>query len=250
MNDRIDQGLACVDPKVGERILELALPTPVADTDERRLLTAHAEVCAYCRLTLDLHRSLAEGLADGSLTSASARVRNQTRIRDWTGWAAVAAIAASLACLLLLPPRAVGPSLVLRGGPDESRFLRPVEGEVVGGSGLNISWTAMPGADSYRIRLTGGPDDFAWTAETSQAHLVIPASADLPPGETFRVLLSTVPADLMPPGGISVSFRTGGTAAVASHRIRQAQPIVFLLAFAGLGCAMIAGVYRRSLARA
>lgn len=236
MNDQRDRGLECVDPDIGNRILNLAQPT--IDADERGLLEAHADVCAFCRLTLDLHHRLGEGIRDGTLANDNSGVPAPGRRRGWTGWTAIAAMAASLVCLIILPPRPVGPGIAGRG-PNETRFLRPVEGEVVGGGDLTIAWTQVPDADTYRIRVTNVRNGTTWTESTKESRLVIPADTDLIQGETFRVLLSTVPADLLPPGGASVTFRTGGHLAVVSHRARRAQPVTYVLALAGLALATL-----------
>ena len=243
MDDQINSGLECVDAKIGERILNLE--SPALDADERELLEAHKEVCAFCRLALDLHLKLGVGIRDGSLEVDTSAVLKPARRHDWMGWAAATAIAASLVLMFVLPPRPVGSPLVVRGA-NKTRFLRPVEGEVVRAGDLELGWTEVPGADAYRVQVTGLHGGSTWTGISDEAHLVVPEGA-VPAGEeTYRVLLSTVPDDLLPPGGASVSFRTGGSLAMASHRVRKAQPVSYLFALSGLALAIASVINRRS----
>lgn len=241
MDDQLYSGLECVDTRVGERILDLV--SPGLDVDERELLEAHKEVCAFCRLALDLHRELENGIRNGSLEIGASAVARPVRRNDWTRWAAGTAMAAGLVLMFMLPPRPVGPSLVLRG-VNQTQFLRPAEGEVVRTGDLALSWTEVPGCDGYRVQVTGIHTGSTWTGVSDEAHLVIPKDAVSTNEETYRVILSTVPEDLLSPGGASVSFRTGGALAVASHRARKAQPVSYLFALSGLAL-MIASVVRR-----
>ena len=243
MDDQLNNQLECVDTSVGERILELESST--LDADERILLEAHRDVCSFCRLTLDLHHRLGSGIRDGSLEVNKFNDLKIVQQRKWTGWTAAVAIAASLVLVMVLPPRPVGPTLVERG-TDDAQFLQPVEGEVVRDGELTLAWTDVPGADSYRVQITGLNEGFTWQGTSDELQLVVPQIAGLTSNETYRVLLSTVPADLLPPGGTSVSFRTGGFFAVASHRVRRAQPVSYMLALSGLAMAFACMIRRRS----
>lgn len=243
MDDQLKSGLECVDIRVGERILDLA--SPALEVKERELLEAHKEICAFCRLALDLHVKLESGIRDGSFQIATSAVSKPVRRHDWLGWAAGAAMAASLVLMFVLPPRPAGSPLVLRG-VNKTQFLRPAEGEVVRTGDLALSWTEVPGSDGYRVQVNGINTGSTWTGLTDEAHLVIPKAAVATNKETYRVLLSTVPEDLLPPGGASVSFQTGGALAVASHRARKAQPVSYLFALSGLGLMIASVVSRRS----
>jgi hypothetical protein len=247
MSERVESGFECVDVRVGERILDFE--TRKLQDGERDLLTAHLEVCAHCQLTLDLNRRLAEGIRQGTLL-ADAEVR---RVPGWwrhpARWMSAAALAASLVFLAILPPQPVGPSMTLRG-EDGPGFIRPVEGEVVGFENLAINWSAVPGAESYSIRLddttADGPHGGGWTHSTTEPTVVIPPGVLREEDSNYRVLLSTVPADLIPPGGISVTFRTGSLKAVAGHRARHGQPIAYLVSLAGLMLGAVSLIGKRA----
>lgn len=243
MNEQYEKGLECVDADVGEGILDLCLPA--LDADDRNLLEAHRDVCAHCRLTLDLHHRLEAGMRDGSLADVAPRAAHAGRRRGWTGWAAIAATAASLVCMAMLPPRPIGPALAGRG-PDDTRFLSPVEGQVVGGGELDVAWTEVEGASSYGVRISDASGGSGWSDTSTEAALVVPADLELERGATYRILLQTVPADLLPPGGASVTFRTGSILDVMVHRARRAQPIAYLLALTGLSLAAVFAAVRRS----
>ena len=231
MDDRQDLELACVAPAVGDRILDLTLRT--IDADERRLLEAHADACALCRLTLDLEHRLGEGIRDGSLTGKELNSSSYRRQRGWTGWIAVAATAASLACLLMLPPRPIGPSVAVRGS-GEPGFLRPVEGEVITGNEMTIAWADVPGADLYRVRITEIQTGETRTEATRETRLLVKSGSGPSSDRTYRILLSTEPSDLLPPGGVSVVYRSGGLFEVIIHRAKMAQPVTYAMAFVGL----------------
>jgi len=231
MDDRRNLKPACVDPAVGDRILDLTLPA--IDADDRRLLEAHVEACALCRLTLDLEHRLGEGIRDGSLIGAELNSSSYRRQRTWTGWIAVAATAASLACLLVLPPRPVGPAVAVRG-PGEAGFLRPVAGEVIAGNEMMIAWADVPGADLYRVRITEIHTGETRTETTRETRLLTRSGSGPSSDGTYRILLSTEPSDLLPPGGVSVVYRSGGRFGVIIHRAKMAQPVTYAMAFAGL----------------
>ncbi|HPF36933.1 MAG TPA: hypothetical protein P5571_15285 [Candidatus Krumholzibacteria bacterium] len=235
MKEQHEHGLECVDPDVGARILDLTLP--IVEADDRRLLEAHAEVCAACRLTLGLHAELQTSYSEFSATVAVTG-RRTLRATAFAGWAAMTALAAGLALAMLLPPRAVGPHLDLRGA-EAPRILRPVEGEVVAGDHVTLRWTPVPGAERYDVRLTDPDGGLLWSGTTADADLSLPV-ADAT--GRARVLIATEPRDLLPAGTLNVAFRTGDAGDALRHRIRHAGPLpaglwlggVLLGAFAAL----------------
>jgi hypothetical protein len=111
---------------------------------------------------------------------------------------------------------------------------------------LALSWTEVPGADGYRVQVTGLNTGSTWTGTADEARLVLPEDAVPAGDETYRAILATVPEDLLPPGGASVSFKTGGPLAIASHRAQKAQLVSYIFALSGLILAIVAGYSRRS----
>ena len=92
----------------------------------------------------------------------------------------------------------------------------------------------MPGARSYGLRLVALEGDYRWEGQSEVPELSLPASATLPAGGRFKALLSATPTDLLPPGGVSVSFETDSYARMLWHRLRWARPWILLLGLAGL----------------
>jgi hypothetical protein len=227
----------CIDPSLGSCMWELDLP----DTPEERAshLRAHLDLCEGCRLDQALTQRLEKGLADGEL-----RVfQGPDRVVSPKPWfwrpAALATagsslLAACLALLIFLPPQPAGDVVNRRGTPDEVRFLRPVEGEVVLTGATSLSWSPVDGATSYKVTLTDVDGEVVWEETTTDTRLEFPASATDSGDKTLRAILATVPADLVSPGQISVSFRTGNTLHVAWDRLAKAPPWLGLLALAGV----------------
>jgi hypothetical protein len=62
----------------------------------------------------------------------------------------------------------------------------------------------------------------------------VPDDAPLPGNSRVRAYLYSIPADLGPPQGHSVNFRTGGMTDVVRHRLKAAPLVSRLLAGMGL----------------
>ncbi|RKZ13564.1 hypothetical protein DRQ32_01320 [bacterium] len=230
MAEKRSPELECVDPLVGERILELTRPGLAPDSQEQ--LEAHLHVCAFCVGVIDLERRLSSTLRKNQ----PRRVR-RTRA-PWLGGAAFAAAAGAAFCMFALPPRPIGPSVSIRGA-GETRFVRPVEGEVVAPSGFVSEWTEVSGADAYELHLSEVDGPASWTASTTETRWRTGEDIQLAEGKTYQLVLSTLPADLVPPGSASVRFAAGGVSAQVTHRARQAQPIAYGL----IVIASLLGIY-------
>jgi len=234
----------CVDPIMGDEIWQL--DSPAIDADLRRKLEAHVLICHACRLDRDLDTRARQLLRTGELVldETPRPVLSRFPLARAAGLAAVMAIAASLAGILLLSPRPVGADYVVRGD-DETRFTSPVEGEVVSVTGCRLGWTEVPGATRYQVRVTARDGDFAWTGTTTDLHVELPVDIALIDGAGYKALLSTQPADLLPPGRTSVAFAAGSLLDVAVHRLRWADPRLHGLGLAGLALFCLAVASRR-----
>lgn len=237
------QDLVCVEPAVGDRIT--ALLQPAQETSERELLEAHVEICAACRTTLELHRRLERGFRDGVYPTRSAGLRSRPRRRArFAAWAATASLAASVVFLAVLPPRPSGPTTTTRGD-DTVRILRPVEGQVVTSGDLEVAWTPVEGASSYRVQVEPEGGDGAWSTTVFGSSATVPGPGLLDGHGEVRVVVTPTPADLLPPGALSVSVETAAAPSVVLHRVRRAQPIVLLLAAVGIVLATASALDRR-----
>ena len=237
MSEYLDTPYDCIDPEVGERIWRLDLPE--LPDEERRGLDAHVLACHACRLQREIGEQVRWMVRDGSL-QASTPVRRS----PWLERIAAVAVAAALTGVLMLPPRPLGDVAVVRGS-DAARFERPVEGEVVRPESVRLSWTPVAGAARYVVRIDALDDSQSWQGVVEEPTLKPPAGAGLAPGTAYRALLSTQPADLLPPGRTSVTFRTGTALQVALHRLRYARLELQALGFGGLALLGLALVRRR-----
>lgn len=240
MAESRDMTLECVDPVVGERIHELELAG--RSIEEDRLLRAHVEVCAHCRMLVRLGPELARALASRE-ASPSLRLRSRRGRRSrWIGHAALVSAAASLILFFTLPMRPVGPTPVLRTGEAPPRFTSPVEGQVVSADGFLASWNPVEDADAYQVTIVEVGEGSSRSVEAEGTEVLLGPSTGLSEDSSYRLLLSTTPADLLSPGEVSVTVRTGGTWAVWSHRLRMAPFAVHALAILAFALTVLYGI--------
>ncbi len=224
---RKPNGYECVEPELGDELWRLG--APATDAGLRRRLENHLMICDACRLRCAAERRVAAGLADGTLALPDARPR-AARALAWGGGLAVAA---GLALILVLPPRARDGDRIVRA-PDDPQFHRPVEGEVVRGGRPTLSWASIEGATAYRVHVDEVGGDHAWHGETAGLEIDVPADAELPLSRDYRAFVEPVPADLAQPGGVSVSFRTGTTPEFLAHRAVASPAMAKTLAMIGM----------------
>ena len=207
----------CIDAELGDQLWRRDDPDCPAEL--RRRLDLHHAHCAACRLQVAVQERTAAGLRDGRLKLAAPA---SGRLPVWLGTFGGTALAAGLALVLLLPPRAPHEDLVLRGAADGMPAIeRPVPGEVVRGGRPTLRWTPLDGASRYEVQVTMAEGDYSWSASTDQAEARVPAGMDLPRDARFRVSVAPVPAHLAPDGAMRTSFRTGDTAAWLGYRLRR-----------------------------
>ena len=115
-----------------------------------------------------------------------------------------------------------------------------VEGEVVAADDLTVRWTEVDGASSYQVTVSYLGDGPGWTGDAQGDRLDVPDEAELVTGADYRVELSSVPDDLLPPGEVSSRFRTGSPLEVIGHRVRRARPVGYALVLSGL---VLAGAF-------
>lgn len=234
----------CVDPPVGEQLWRLEAPD--LDPAFRMQLEAHLEACAACRQLRALAAATGRLAQRGALGEPRPGWRPQSarlmrgRLRRIAGLA----LAASLAGALMLPPRSVERGWLARG-EDVDRFLRPAEGEVLATRHPHLRWTPIAGASGYRVEIRDPAGLSVWTGESEGAHLRLPGAAALAGGRDYRAILITRPADLLPPGKVSVSFRIDSPWRMAWHRLRWAHPLLQAAGAASLAAALLLSWRRR-----
>jgi hypothetical protein len=204
----------CIDPDVGRDRWRLQ-HDPELDDAGRAALRDHVAFCEACRLKNALEVRIVDALeADAADNVIRVPASRFTARRRMFGSLGSGALAAGLALMLLLPPRAPDAGLG-RSGEAEQPFLRPVESEVIADRTPSLSWRDVEGT-RYEV----------------------PADDPLPADADLRAYLYTMPVDVGPPQGEAVAFRTGGALDVAAHRARTAPLFVQLLT--GLGLASLA----------
>lgn len=225
MKHPVDTPFECIESRVGGQLWRLQ--DPGTSTAERAEIEAHLEICHACRLVLQVDAAVTRAVGHGVLD----REPEVTRIRAGRPRLAQAAVLASLplaACLagmLLLPPRPIHGGAVTRG-TEETRFLRPVEGEIVATSQPSLRWTPVAGASRYEVELRDRSGKPVWRGESVDPSIRTDGTPSLPPGGEYRALLSVQPADLLPPGRVSVAFKTGTLGEAILHRLRWAHPVL------------------------
>lgn len=215
----LDEGYECVEIELGRELPLLA--DPDLDPTHRQRLLAHVGVCDDCRLRLDLEVRVAARIRDGKsdFRPATAGV-GQNRRAHLMVWVGGASLAAGLGLLMVLPPQARDAEFRYRS-QEQGTIIRPVEGEVVATGEPTFKWNSVEGANSYRLVVNEVGGEGSWEGETSETRWSVPADKNLPRGKVFRAILNTVPADLTPPAGFTVSFRTGSWSELLGQRLRR-----------------------------
>ncbi len=207
----------CVDPNLGARLWQYN--TPGCSPELQRRLDNHIDICHGCRLALAIQDRLEVGLQSGKLGFDDCPAKENRPLVKLFVWSALVTAIAAVLLVFLLPPRSLEDPLIIRGEQVTPGFVRPVAGEVIWKNLPEISWTVVEFATTYQIRIEEIGGSFEWSGETSEPHLVLPAEIKLPADTSFRVLLETVPAYLVPPEGIALSFRSGGLVTFLFYRV-------------------------------
>ncbi len=237
----------CVEPRLGERLADLALPDLPAE--KRRELENHLRICDACRWRHATHDRLAAGLTAGDLHlpgDGRGRRPGGAWPRGLAG-GGLLAVAAGLALVFLLPPTSPADTRLSRSGEADLAFRRPVEGEVLCGRTPGLSWTPLAGASDYRITVEAVGGDYRWQTVTEEARVDIPTDRPLPRDARLRAIVRPRPADLARTGGTSVSFLTAGARRCIVYRCLAAPRGVQWLT--GGGLLALAGAVIGSLAR-
>jgi len=82
----------------------------------------------------------------------------------------------------ITPERSVRTGHGTAGAP---RIVRPVEGESVSRNAVELRWEEASGALFYTVQLVDPKGDVVWEGRTEGAHLTVPATAPLVPGQPY-----------------------------------------------------------------
>jgi len=255
----------CVEPDLREKAEGVA-PEKL-DPETRRNWELHLEICHDCRekhafASLEpFNKVVGELLAEGvgineevgvcgrPFQLAGGNGSSQPRLRRHSFWlGATAAAAAAIVLALALPPNPKSlmhpfTPILDEKAPDISFLIkRPLEGEVLLGSGGELEWTSVERARFYRVTLRGLRDDFNWTKSVNSTTL------DLPEGSEalgdYLAIVEPLPEGLIPEKDREVLFRRGGPLAFLAYRLEHMPVVSLLLIFGSLILGSLA-VFRR-----
>ena len=173
----------------------LALPD---DHPERK----HAESCPRCRALVDSYRAFIDaepvegsgleqvrGVLDAHIASEARRWMPDARPARAVWWRTLLRPAPLLAAGMVVIAAAwwftrSPEESITRGNAPQAQGFVASAAQVRGDGGIELSWTASPGADRYRVRIYG-PDlhDLYLSEDVTGTSLVVPSaalSADLP----------------------------------------------------------------------
>jgi CHAT domain-containing protein len=187
---RVVQGIqAVVGTDLAGDLDEIALARfvdGVALPSEREADILHLAGCGRCRRQL---ASLIEVLADPGV---AAEVRSLERLRDRPGarrrfLAGAGLIAAAAAVLVLVRPDRGGHDTDLHRGPTITASAAPTPLSPIGEvpAATQLSWTAVPGAERYRVRLFDASGKSLYETQVADTVMALPDSVVLAPGRLY-----------------------------------------------------------------
>jgi hypothetical protein len=153
---------------------------------ETEAFEAHYLTCSRCQTELRLGAGIRELLPEVRTAPESLDIRGEQKSRRWFRRnAQVGAVAAAVAAVL------IGVILVEPGGREPSPHREGVP-ETAGAPGVEapkgevetvqtFRWTAVPGADLYRVTLYSDAGDVLWQEETPALSLAPPDALELTP---------------------------------------------------------------------
>lgn len=171
---------AIIDSGLIERYL-----AGVASDAEVEVFESHYLTCIRCQTELRMAAAIRDALPDMEAAASSAVAPPWWHSRRAKVGGVAAAIAAVFAGLVLLPP-ALRESAQHRDTVPEATAPPAVEapnGEVE--SVDEFRWTAVAGADLYRVTLYDVAGEVISMIETRETHIALPDSVRLEPGELY-----------------------------------------------------------------
>ncbi|MCP4144916.1 MAG: hypothetical protein GY752_06480 [bacterium] len=219
----------CIEPELGQELWQYDCPE--VDPDLKTKLGNHLTLCQKCNQIRELDSVLASGLSNGTLqikkpVYASPVKRYATRFVASMG---TMAIAAGLVLMFMLPIQE-NANQVDRG-LDKSGFFMPVDSEVITGGKVNLAWAPVKRATGYLLRLESAEGDWQHSVKTDKNRIMIP---HLPAESNITAYLKSIPGDLSPIGGWSISFRHGSFSEFAQFRVKNSAVFARILIVFGL----------------
>lgn len=224
-----DLNYECIEPELGQELWQY--DCPVVESDFKTKLMNHLTLCQKCNQIRELDSVLANGLSNGTLqikkpVYTTPAKRYATRFVASLG---SMAIAAGLVLIFMLPIQS-NVMQVDRGIAD-SGFFAPVASEVITGGKVNLAWAPIKSATGYILRLETAEGDWQWSAKTDKNRIIV---EHLPAESNITAYLKSIPGDLSPIGGWSISFRHGSFSEFAQFRVKNSAVFARILIVFGL----------------
>lgn len=223
----------CIDPDLGQDLWRLDDPSTAPEL--RQALLRHCHHCSACASTRALADLLDRAVKSGVVDLAGPRRHGQRRAQ-WSLSLGGAALAASLALVLLLPPPAE--QAPTRAALPPVRVIRPVTDEVIATPRPTISWTALERARAYEVTVTTEAGEERWRTRTEATEVRLPAGSDIDAHGRYRIWIEPVPSHLTPSGRFGSSFIRGDAWDAGRYRLKHAAG--WVVALGGLGIALLA----------
>ncbi|MCP4122613.1 MAG: hypothetical protein GY751_12740 [Bacteroidetes bacterium] len=219
----------CIEPELGQELWQY--DHPVVDPDLKTKLGNHLTLCQKCNQIRELDSVLANGLSNGTLQIKKPvytlpAKRYATRFVASMG---SMAIAAGLVLMFMLPIQK-NVNQVDRGLA-ESGFLMPIDSEVITGGKVNLAWAPVKNAAGYILRMETSESDWQWSTKTDKNRIIVD---HLPAHSNITAYLKSIPGDLSPIGGWSISFRHGSFSEFAQFRVKNSAVFARILIVFGL----------------
>lgn len=168
----------CLDEDSLAAMVEGALPE-----DARAKAVAHLSACEPCRKAV---ASVARALADPEVAAGIRAVEKSTDPR-YRRLVPVALVAAAAVLLLLIVPRKVEDPRSPHRAPPITASPAPSALSPVGrvSETAQLRWTAVSGADRYRVTLFDPDGSLIYEAEVADTSVTLPRSVPLVPDRTY-----------------------------------------------------------------
>jgi len=226
----------CIDPDLGQDIWRL--DDPVTAPELKQVLLRHCHHCSACASTRAVSQAVDQAVQAGIVGGTPPKRTLRAGRSQWSVGIGGLAMAASIALIVMLPPRDFSREAVTRSSGGSPAILSPVTDEVIASSQPTIRWSPLDRARSYDVAVTTEAGVTIWSTSTASTSVRVPAESALGAPGRYRVMIEPVPSHLVPGRVFGSSFVLGNRRSAAVDRIQRSRVWVRLVGILGLGTAM------------
>ena len=174
-----DPGAYCLDDETVAGLVDGTLGPPA-----RMEAVTHLARCEVCRTAV---ASVAQALADPSVSAEVRRLGRQGRSPSRLALSAAAAAAAAVILLVSWPPAPPDETELTHRAPTITAGAAPAPVAPVGvvNRARTLRWAAVDGADRYRVTLFDAAGQVLYEVETAGASAALPDSVPLTGGRRY-----------------------------------------------------------------